>query len=242
MKKLTNITFALFTVLFASVFAGAQTPYQTTGNDAANAGSVGLTVIVPKTADLRTGGTATAVNGATVTTSSLANDALSASLTFADASPNQTNVSATSPYMSATVPIRMRSNSNYDVFVMRAGTLISTNVEDFRASDVGFGIINVSRLTGGLHFAGSDTVSSGFGADPTSAPVTNGQPSYSKTLADVSTAAGVTKILSGARISNGGDNTSTNNYNSADLRFAVKPQYYTPATYTETVKVYIVTP
>ncbi len=242
MKKLTNITFALLAVLFTSVFANAQTPYITTGNSAEEAGSVGMTVTVPKTSDLRTGGASTAVNGATVSTSSQANDALSATLTFTDASPNQTGVSATNRFMSAIVPIRMRSNSDYEVYAMRAGTLNSSNIQDFRASDIGFGIINVSRPTGGLHFAGSDTVTSGFELDPTTAAVTNGQPSFSKTLADVDMVAGVTKILSGNRISNGGDNTSTDNFNSADLRFAVKPQYYTPGEYSETVKVYIVTP
>lgn len=241
MKKITTISLALCAMLLTAVFASAQTPYNTTGNSAGNAGSVGISVTVPKSSDLRTGGAATPNNGASVTTASTANDALAVSLNFADASPNQSNVSATSPYMYATVPVRMRSNSNYEVFAFRAGTLNSTNIEDFRASDVGFAIINVTRGTGGLHSAGTDTTTSGFGSDPTTAPIVNGLPSYSKTLADVDTASGVTKILSGSRISQGGDNTSTDNFNTADLRFAVKPQYYTPGTYTETVKVYIVT-
>ncbi len=240
MKNTVKFAIAFFAAIFSVGIANAQTPYSVTGNQA-NPGVVNISVNIPKAADLRTGGAASGDFGATVTAQSNTNDALSVSLNFADASPNNTAVSAANPFMYATVPVRMRSNADYEVYAFRTGTLSSTAVEDFRASDVGFGVINVVR-TGALVSSGSDTVTSGFGSDPISATITNGQPTYSKSLADVPTATTGTKILGGTRISQGGDNTSTNNFNSADLRFSVKPQYYTPGTYTETVKVFIVTP
>lgn len=240
MKNTIKFAIAFFAVAITATFANAQTPYQTTGNSEATAGIVNLSVTVPKAADLRTGGLASAVNGAEVTTGSTENDKLIVSLNFTDASPNNSEVSEGSPFMSATVPIRMRSNFAYVVQATRAGNLASGPVEDFRASDVGFGVILAAR-SGALVSSGSDTAGA-FGSDPSSATITNGQPTYSKSLNDIPTGTSGTQIFGGDRISQGGDNTSTNNFNSADLRFSVKPQYYTPGTYTETVKVFILTP
>lgn len=241
MKKITNLTLSVFALLLAIAGVNAQTPYNTTGNSPANAGTVNFSVTVPKAADLRTDGGATADNGASVTTASASNDALLVNLNFSDASPNQANVTSVSPFMTATVPVRMRSNASYQVLAFRNGTLNATGAGDFKASDVGIGLINVTRTGTGLNAAGTDTPN-GFQNDPASATVTNGQPAYSKTLADIGTATSGDLLLSGDRISNGGDNTSTNNFNTAQIKLAVKPQYYTPGTYTETLKVYIVTP
>ncbi len=110
MKKLTNITFALFAVLFTSVCANAQTPYQTTGNSEANAGSMGLMVNVQKSADLRSGGGVNALNGATGSGASN-NNALDVNLTFDDVTPSQTGVSNSggNRSMRAYVPIKLRS-------------------------------------------------------------------------------------------------------------------------------------
>lgn len=248
MKNTIKFAVAVFAALFAASFANAQTPYATTGN-AGNAGAVNLSVNVKSASDLRTGGVPTSAGGADVLSASNENNALVVSLQFNDASPNQTDVMAAAPFMTATVPIRMRSNDSYQVFAYRAGTMNNTAAEDFLASDVGFGVIDVVR-TGSLVAGGSDTVEPGFGSDPASAAVSNGEVSYSKSLADldiVSTSSAPntgTKIMSGDRISLGGDNTTTNNYISANLKFAVKPQYYTPTSsaISETISVYILTP
>ena len=102
------------------------------------------------------------------------------------------------------------------------------------AGDVGVGITTVTPASGVL-LPRSDVISAGFNYDPSTRSAVNGLTPFTgaalgqATLADL--AAGV-KILSGNKVANtistGG---GTTNYLTVTMKFAVVPQYFTPANF-----------
>ncbi len=263
MKNLIKSTLMSLTIMFIAVCANAQTPYQSTGNSEANAGSTGLTVTVQKSADLRSFGNNLAENGATQSGGSK-NNALDVNLTFSNITPSQTAVISTGveKFMRAYVPIMMRSNAPYEIKAFMVGGAGIPNIEsssygipagagnsgDFRLGDIGFGIRNHERActpgTVGCLLTANVVQQDISAQSPVFANVVNGQPLY-----DVNAnlnyigvgSANATRIAYGNRISVRGDNTSAN-WRKVQLAFAIKPQYYTPATFTDTFKVFITTP
>ncbi len=254
MKNIIKLTTMSFLLLCAAIAANAQTPYNTTGNSDANAGSVGVSVTVPKSADLRSSSNASGADGGATLTGVSNNNALDVSLNFTDVSPNNTSVNGTSAgssrFLRARIPIRIRSNAAYQIKAFMEGTGANAipggagNSGDFKTGDIGFGLNDTSSPSGSslLFSGGSINVSSPFNNAPENTTVTNGQPAYSSTLNNIGQgSANATTVASGSRISTRGDNSS-DNWRSVRMRFAVKPQYYTPGTFSDTFKIFVVTP
>lgn len=255
MKNLIKLTMAALAVMFTITGGNAQTPYQTTGNSEANAGTTALSITVAMSADLRSGGNINAINGATGSGASN-NDALNVNLTFADVTPSQAGVSSSggNRFLRAYVPILLRSNAPYQVkaFLVGAAAGIPAglgNSGDFKTGDIGFGLrLNETACTpgsAGCLVTSNEVQKDVLANDPAGAGATNnGQTVYAAngSLNFVGVGAGnATTIAHGDRISVRGDNTSAN-WRRVILGFAIKPQYYTPATFTDTLKVFITTP
>ena len=211
MNKTIKMLSVFALVLSAVVFANAQ---------AVTSGTVQFDVSVQPAFDLRNDGPATASPGVTVNTQT-ANGALGTTITINDASPNVNNATLT-----ASAPIRMRSNATYKLTALRANG-DSPSATDFEDSDIKMGITYTTRSGANVNTGGTDAAEPGWGAAPT------------KTVGDLTGFAA--KIAGGSRISNGGNNLSTDNFVKASLNFSVARAYYTPINnYTETVSLAIV--
>jgi|ERR1043166_1175960 hypothetical protein len=172
--------------------------------------------------------------------------AISATVQFGDISPNNTTAA---PYVIATLPLQVRSNCNYTFNALRAGNIAASSPGTFGASDVGVTLNNFNGTgDSGLLFAGAVAgaqtgTATGFlasdGNPASTATLTNGVATYAGALNGISTST-PTALVNGTRVSNGGDNTSTNNALTFKLNFVIKPQYYTtgsgaPLAFTETL-------
>lgn len=259
MKNIIKLTTLGLAMLFAAFTANAQTPYQTTGNSEGSAGTTSLSVTVADSGDLRSGGTVSGTNGATGSGGSNNNE-LDATLIFDNVSPSQSAVNPTlgsRRFMRASVPILLRSNASYTVKAYLVGGANGIpagagNSGDFKTGDIGFGVRTEGPSvapactpgSAGCLVTSNAIVNVVPNSDPASVTVTNGQPAYvlNRTLNYVGSNSGTAAtIVQGERISVRGDNTSAN-WRKAILLFAIKPQYYTPATFTDTLKVYIAVP
>jgi hypothetical protein len=146
-----------------------------------------------------------------------------------------------SSFVKATVPLRLRSNASYSL-TMGATQLPTGDPNALLSSDIGFGLANISRADTNV-LAGVDTPATGVSGDPTldadAVPGTDRWDySANKRLSDYSTAK---SILSGARVMKPVpisllDGLVFNTF------FCVKPQFFTPATFSSTVTFTISTP
>lgn len=213
MKNLVKMMFVFALMLGVVVLANAQ---------AVTTGTVNFDVTVPNAFDLRSDGPGSTNDPSAVTLggATTANQGLGATITIADASPNQNNA-----VLTASLPIRMRSNATYKLLATRTGASVPSAIA-FESSDIKMGITYSARSGANVNTGGSDTVESGWSA------LTN-------SVGDLGMV-GI-KISGGDRISNGGNNLSTDNFNQASLNFSVARAYYTPINnYTDQVTVAIV--
>ena len=210
MKNTIKIAFAIVFCIMVGTAANAQT---------INSGTVDFNVTVLNSFDIRSGGPGTGLNGMTVTGGVNDEAALSATVTVADASPN-----TDSSVLTASVPIKLRSNAPYKLNATRTGTSVAS-ATDFESSDIAMSISFSGRAGALVNTGGSDSATA-FGGNVGSLSST------------------ATQIASGSRISNGGNVTSNNNYVSANLNFSAPRAFYTPTTtpYTDKVTVSILAP
>lgn len=211
MKNTIKIAFAIVFCLMVGVAANAQ--------NTINAGTVDFSVTVLNSFDLRSGGAGTGLNGMVVSGGVTANNALSATVTVADASPNVSNVPLT-----ATVPVRLRSNAPYQLTALRSGSSMSS-ATDFESSDIAMTISFPTRAGAEVNTGGSDSAVA-FGGNVgalTGSPV---------------------QVATGSRISNGGNTASTDNFIIANLNFSAPRAFYTPTVtpYTDQVQISILAP
>lgn len=184
-----------------------------------SSGTVDFSVTVNPSFDIRSGGAGTGLNGMAVTGGVTANNALSATVTVADASPNIDN-----SVLTASVPIRLRSNAPYKLNATRTGTSVPSGI-DFESSDIAMTIAYVARSGANVNTGGSDSADA-FGGN----------------VGALSSTA--TQIANGDRISNGGNTVSTNNFVTANLNFSAPRAFYTPTAspYTDQITVSILAP
>lgn len=215
MKTTFKFAFAICMALFVSIVtANAQ---------AVTTGTINFSVTVNDAFDLRSNGPSTGAGGFAATTPGVANQALGVILTVADASPNSGNNT-----MTASVPIRMRSNRDYALYATRNNT-DSASAADFESSDITMGLTSVVRS--GLNvLAGTDTPATGW--------ATGG----GKKVGDLT--ATQQKILDGSRISQAGNNLSGDNFATSSVEFSIARGYYTPTVtpYLEQVTLVIAAP
>ena len=174
--------------------------------------------------DISSGGLPTitgAVNGSVTGSASVLND-LVVTINFGEVSPLNAN-----SIVKVVVPIALRSNQPYQVAVSVSG-LNNANAQALQASDVGFGLQNITLLGGAGKICTQSThvIRSPFNNDPAvSATVgSNGRVNYTSSLANIS---GSTVILSGPELSK---NNSVKRQNSDgytfDAIFTLTPQFF----------------
>ncbi len=230
MKRVAQVSFA--TDLLAASAAVASAQVNTTG-------TVTMSGTTSKFVELNSGGgvTLTGNSGGGVTTDGVTNSALAVVINLGEIGPSNTNA-----FVTASVPIKMRSNANY-VLSMSA-TVVSTATSSDRvlAADVGFGIGSFTRPAAvGVNTGGADTDNTA--GDPTlgangAINGVSGRFEYINPRGDLADFAASTTVLSGVRIMNAVPRSNTNGLTVPAI-FSVKPQFYengsTTATATFTV-------
>src|SRR5689334_13908647 len=98
-------------------------------------GTVTMSATVSKFVEINSGGSGrlSGHSGASITTDGLANSALAGSINLGELGPSNTN-----SIVSASVPLKLRSNASYDLSMAATVTSTGTTSNEIGAADVGF--------------------------------------------------------------------------------------------------------
>ncbi|MEQ1921071.1 MAG: hypothetical protein ABL952_01055 [Pyrinomonadaceae bacterium] len=193
----------------------------------------GLGNVFAQALDISSGGapTITGAVGGSVTGSASVLNNLVVTINFGEISPSNTN-----SIVKVTVPITVRSNQAYKVTATYSGA-INANAQALQKSDIGFGLRNWRAMGSNSRVCNNSShiFYSPFSNDPASSVSINpttGRVQYVSDLADVTTN---TTILSGPRLSNGGNARATNDGYIFDAIFTITPQFYAAGTTSATI-------
>ena len=147
-----------------------------------------------------------------------------------------------SAFVVATIPLRVRSNVLYTLS-MAATSFVNADPLAVQPTDVGFGVTTVSRTDVGVIGSGTDTIAPGVSGNPTLAP--DAIPAtvrwdYASTQS-LSNFIGAKTILNGSRIMRAVPRTLLGGL-TLNAIFCVKPQFFSPGSFTTTITYTVVTP
>lgn len=200
----------------------------------ATTGTINMSATVSKFVEINSGGaiTLSGNSGGGVTTDGVANTPLAAVINLGELGPS--NLSS---FVTASVPLKLRSNANYVLSMNATVTSSGTTTNKIENTDVGFGLGSVTRAGTGVHTTGTDT--NATSGDPTlagngSVNGTSGRYEFTAANSNLSAFAASTTALSGPRILNAVPRSNTNGL-SVPAIFAVKPQFFEDGTTTVAV-------
>ncbi|MFZ1702513.1 MAG: hypothetical protein WBO10_14630 [Pyrinomonadaceae bacterium] len=216
MSKLINI--AVKAAILTALFTVAVSAQQTTG-------TVTLTGTVSKFVELNSGGAVTLAgnSGGGVTTNGTVNTPLAVVVNLGELGPSNT-----SSFVTANVPLKLRSNAAYVLSMVATVTSSGSTANRITAADVGFGLGTVSRTGVGVNTTGTDT--NATAGDPTlgangSVSGTTGRYEYTATRSHLGAFSSSTTALSGSAIMNAVPRSNTLGL-TVPAMFSVKPQFY----------------
>src|SRR6188508_2125970 len=125
-------------------------------------GTVTMSATVSKFVEINSGGAVTLSgnSGGGVTTDGVANNPLAVSINLGELGPSNTN-----SFVTAQVPLKLRSNATYVLSMTATVTSSGTTASRIAAADVGFGLGTVTRSGTGVNNSGTDT--NATSGDPT---------------------------------------------------------------------------
>ena len=203
-------------------------------------GTVTMSATVSKFVEINSGGavTLTGNSGGGVITDGTTNSPLGVSINLGELGPSNTN-----PFVTALVPLKLRSNAGYVLSMTAVVTSSGTTANRIGAADVGFGLGTVSRTGVGVN-AGADT--NATSGDPTlaangSVNATSGRYEFTAVRSNLSAFAGATTALNGPFIMNAVPRSNANGL-TVPAFFAVKPQFFENGTTTISVTFTVTAP
>ena len=224
------VAFAAFITATLTVAAGAQ---QTTG-------TVNLSGTVSKFVEINSGGAVTLAgnSGGGVTTDGTANSPLAVVVNLGELGPSNTN-----SFVTASVPLKLRSNAAYVLSMQASFSATGSTVEKLAASDIGFGLGSVTRSGVGVA-TGTDT--NGTSGDPTLPATgavngTTGRFEFTTSNSNLGAFASSTTALNGPYIMRAVPRANPNGLTVPAI-FAVKPQFYEVGTMTATATFTVTAP
>jgi hypothetical protein len=233
-RHTTKIIFKLnlFTVLLV-ISAVACLGQSTTG-------TVSMSATVSKFVEINSGGsvTLTGNSGGGVTTDGVTNSPLAVSINLGEVGPSNTN-----SFVTASVPLKLRSNASYVLSASATVTSSGTTASRIGAADIGFGLGTISRTGLGVN-SGSDTnATSGDPTLPANGSVngTTGRYEFTAVRSNLSAFSSSTTALSGPIIMNAVPRSNANGLTVPAL-FAVKPQFFENGTTTISVTFTVTAP
>jgi hypothetical protein len=233
-KRMVTTAFLSAVLAASASVANAQT---------SDSGSITLQGSVSGYVEVRAGGAATLANnsGGGITNNKVKGDKLdnptTLTIDFGEVGPTNTN-----SFVTATVPLRLRSNVSYTLKMAASAMVYGSGTPDSESvtlKDIGFGVTASARDSGGGVATGTDTVAANANGDPTGGSrgttnATSGRYEYvvGASLNDYTTAS---TIVSGPRIMNAMVPTGNSNGLVVTTRFSVKPQFFTPNSFSTSV-------
>jgi hypothetical protein len=208
-------------------------------------GTVTMSGTVSKFVELNSGGAVTLSgnSGGGVTTDGVADNALAVVINLGELGPGNTN-----SFVKATVPLKLRSNSNYVLSMSAVVASTGSSTSKITASDIGFGVGTVTRPSSGASSIGvaSGTDTDNTSGDPTLAANgavngTSGRFEYTAARSNLGAFSSSTTVLSGTRILDAVPRTNTNGLSVSTI-FSVKPQFYENGTTTATATFTVAAP
>ncbi|HEY9286315.1 MAG TPA: hypothetical protein VIP46_22880 [Pyrinomonadaceae bacterium] len=233
LKSLTQAASGITLLLALAVVAAAQVN---------TSGTVNMSGTVSKFVELNSGGavTLTGNSGGGVTTDGVADNALAVVVNLGELGPANTN-----SFVRASVPLKVRSNTNYVLSMSATVTSSATSASRILASDIGFGLGSFTRSSAvGVHTTGVDTDNTS--GDPTNAAngavnATTGRFEYTAARSHLGAFSASTTVLSGARVLNAVPRANTNGL-VVPAVFSVKPQFYEEGSLTATATFTVAAP
>jgi hypothetical protein len=230
-KIITRAAFAAFLAVTFVVAVNAQT----------TTGTVSMSATVSKFVEINSGGavTLTGNSGGGVTTDGTANNPLAVVVNLGELGPSNN-----SSFVTASVPLKIRSNAAYVLSMISTVTSTGTTANKITSADVGFGLGAVSRTGIGVNTTGTDT--NATSGDPTlvangSVNATTGRYEFTGTRSNLSSFAATTTALNGAYVMNAVPRSNANGLTVPAI-FAVKPQFYENGTTTVAVTFTVTAP
>jgi hypothetical protein len=232
MPRLITKTILLITsLIIAAVTCSAQS----------TTGTVTMSATVSKFVEINSGGavTLTGNSGGGVTTDGVLNSPLAVSINLGELGPSNTN-----SFVTASVPLKLRSNAAYVLAMSATVTSSGTTTSRIGAADVGFGLGTVSRTGTGVNTGGTDT--NATSGDPTlaangSVNGTTGRYEFTAVRSNLSAFSSATTALSGPIIMNAVPRSNSNGL-TVPAFFAVKPQFFENGTTTIAVTFTVTAP
>ena len=222
-----------FTMIALKVAASAQV---------LDSGTITLQGTVSGYVEVRAGGPAS-ISGNTgggITNNKVKGDRFNSPTTltidFGDVGPANTN-----NWVTATVPVRLRSNLSYTLKMSASAITYGSGTPDADSvtlADIGFGVTAAARDSGGSIISGTDTITASANGDPTSGAngATNAAGRYvfnaNHSLNNSTTS---TTIVTGPRINHAMVPTANTNGLVITTMFAIKPQFFTVGSFSTSV-------
>ena len=204
-------------------------------------GTVSMSATVSKFVEINSGGAVTLAgnSGGGVTTDGVANSPLAVAINLGELGPSNTN-----SFVTASVPLKIRSNAAYVLSMTATVTSSGTSSSRIGAADIGFGLGTISRTGVGVNTGGSDT--NATSGDPTlaangSVNGTTGRYEFTAVRSNLSAFSSATTALSGPIIMNAVPRSNANGLTVPAL-FAVKPQFFENGTTTVSVTFTVTAP
>ena len=204
-------------------------------------GTVSMSATVSKFVEINSGGavTLTGNSGGGVTTDGVANSPLAVSINLGELGPSNTN-----SFVTASVPLKLRSNAGYVLSMTATVTSSGTTAQRIGAADVGFGLGTVSRTGTGVNTTGTDT--NATSGDPTlpangSVNATSGRYEFTAVRSNLSAFSSATTALSGPFVMNAVPRSNGNGL-TVPAFFAIKPQFFENGTTTISVTFTVTAP
>ena len=230
-RLITRTILLIASLIIAAVTCSAQS----------TTGTVTMSATVSKFVEINSGGavTLTGNSGGGVTTDGVLNSPLAVSINLGELGPSNTN-----SFVTASVPLKLRSNASYVLAMSATVTSSGTTASRIGAADVGFGLGTISRTGTGVNTSGTDT--NATSGDPTlaangSVNGTTGRYEFTAVRSNLSAFSSATTALSGAIIMNAVPRSNSNGLTVPAL-FAVKPQFFENGTTTVSVTFTVTAP
>lgn len=206
----------------------------------ATTGTVNMSATVSKFVEINSGGavTLTGNSGGGVTTDGVTNSPLAVSINLGELGPSNTN-----SFVTAQVPLKLRSNAAYVLSMSATVTSTGTTSSRIGSPDVGFGLGTVTRVGLGVN-AGADTnATSGDPTLPANGAVngTTGRYEFTAVRSNLGFFTSATTALSGPIIMNAVPRSNANGL-TVPAFFAVKPQFFENGTTTISVTFTVTAP
>lgn len=235
MKLLTKLTTRIALIAAVALMTSIAISAQTT------TGTASMSATVSKFVEIYSGGAVTLSgnSGGGVTTDGTVGNPLAVVLNLGELGPANTN-----SFVTANVPLKIRSNQAYFLSVASTVTSTGTTSNKIGASDIGFGLGTVSRTGVGVNTAGTDT--NATAGDPTLAAngavnAATGRFEFTAVKSNLSAFSTSTTALNGSFIMNAVPRSNAFGLTVPAI-FAVKPQFYENGTTTVAVTFTVTAP